>query len=119
MSANQARISCAQAITSVLPDSSPRLQAALRVASAAARLVESYSTQPTSAASQPAIDSSSRVLAEGELAVQHRGDPAQPGPAFDQELLGREVRVLAAQPVHRDAQAVQRGRRPPTTRGAG
>jgi hypothetical protein len=65
-----------QAMIWLLPDSSPRLQAACRVASGVSRLTESYSTQPTRAASQPAMASSSRcwkmVSCRSSIAVIRR-----------------------------------------------
>jgi len=96
-------------MTSVLPDSSPRLQAACRVGfggGAVGGVVLDAADQP----GQPARQRQQLlVLGEGELPVQHGGDPPEPGPAFEQQLLGRQVGVLAAQPVHGDAQAIQGG----------
>jgi hypothetical protein len=49
------------------------------------------------------------VLADGEVAVEHGGDAVQPGPALCDELRRGHVRVVAAEPVDGDAQAIQSG----------
>ena len=60
--------------------------------------------------SDPAsLDQDLPVLLEGDALALERGDPAQPGPALGQELVGGHVRVLRAQPVGHDPQTVQRG----------
>ena len=55
------------------------------------------------------LDQDLPVLPECDTLALERGDPAQPGPALGQQLIGGHVRVLRAQPVGHDPQPVQRG----------
>ena len=87
----------------------PSDSAAWRVVSAAWRLPVSYSTQPDQQGDPSGLDQDLAVLLEGDPLALECGDPAQPGPPFDQELISGHVRVLRAQPVGHDPQAVERG----------
>ena len=55
------------------------------------------------------LDEDLPVLLEGDPLSLKSGDPAQPRPALDQELVGGQERVFRTQPVGHDPQPVQRG----------
>jgi hypothetical protein len=58
----------------------------------------------------PGLDQDFPVLLERHPLALHLGHPAEPGPAFGQQLVGRHERVLRAQPVGHDPQGVERSR---------
>ena len=49
------------------------------------------------------------MLSESDTLSLQSGDAAEPGSAFGQELVSWHVRILGAQPVCHDPQAVERG----------
>ena len=77
--------------------------------SAACRSPVSYSTHADQQGDPARKDEDLAVLIQGQALALEGDDPAKPCPAFDQELVAGHERVLRAQPVSHDPQAVEGG----------